>query len=99
VRAAQLLDIAGGIAFYGTRLPQYMDSPLKPPMLGHYGTDDSRIPPEMLKLVTDYLPEFEEHMYDAGHAFANDTRPESYDQTSADLAHGRTKAFLKTHVG
>lgn len=99
LRAAQKLDIAGGVAFYGTRLPQYLDCPLKAPMLGHFGTDDSHIPPEMLQQAKDYLPELEVHMYDTGHAFANDARPESYDKVSADLAHSRTETFLKAHVG
>lgn len=99
LRAAQKLDIAGGVAFYGTRLPQYLDSPLNAPMLGHFGKDDSHVPAEMLQQAEDYLPELEVFMYDTGHAFANDARPESYDQSSAELAHTRTEAFLKAHVG
>lgn len=99
LRAAQKLDIAGGVAFYGTRLPQYLDSPLVAPMLGHFGKDDSHVPPEMLQLAKDYLPDLEVHMYDTGHAFANDERPESYDKASAELAHSRTEAFLQAHVG
>lgn len=99
LRAAQKLDIAGGVAFYGTRLPQYLNCQLRAPMLGHFGKDDSHVPPEMLQQARDYLPKLEVHMYDTGHAFANDARPESYDKVSAELAHTRTEAFLKTHVG
>ncbi|WP_269583941.1 dienelactone hydrolase family protein [Roseibium sp. Sym1] len=98
IRAAQKLDIAGGVAFYGTRLPQYLDCPLKAPVLGHFGTSDDHVPPEMLDQAKAYLPELEVHMYDAGHAFANDARP-SYVAGAADLAHQRTEAFLEKVIG
>ena len=74
LRAAQDIDIAGAIAFYGTRLTQYLDA------------------------TKAYLPEIEIHMYDAGHAFANDARP-SYVADAANTAHARSLTFLKTHVG
>ena len=53
----------------------------------------------MLQQAQDYLPEMEVHVYDAGHAFANDARPAMYDEASAELAHQRTEAFLAAHVG
>lgn len=99
IRAAQKLNIAAGISFYGTRLPQYLDSPLKAPVLGHYGKTDDHIPEEMRQQAMDYLPELEILMYDAGHAFANDARPAAYHQDSAELAHTRTEAFLALHIG
>jgi carboxymethylenebutenolidase len=94
VRSAQKLDIAGAVVFYGTRLPQYLDSPLNAPVLGHFGTKDDHIPPEMLDEAKAYLPEMEVHMYEAGHAFANDARP-AYAAEAADLAHERTRDFLQ----
>lgn len=98
LRAAQKLDIACGVAFYGTRLPQYLDSPLKAPMLGHFGSKDDHVPPEMLDAARAYLPQWEIHMYDAGHAFANDARP-TYVPDAAARAHERTSAFLAEHIG
>ncbi|SFI14446.1 dienelactone hydrolase family protein [Albimonas pacifica] len=98
LRAAQKLDVAGGIAFYGTRLPQYLDAPLKAPMLGHFGTTDDHVPPAMLEEAKAALPEWEIHMYEAGHAFANDARP-SYAPDAAALAHERSLAFLRGHLG
>ncbi|MBN9671515.1 dienelactone hydrolase family protein [Roseibium aggregatum] len=94
IRCAQKLDVAGAVSFYGTRLPQYLDSPLKAPVLGHFGTTDDHVPSEMLEEVKAYLPELEVHMYEAGHAFANDARP-TYVPEAADLAHERTAAFLE----
>ena len=98
LRAAQDLDIAAGVAFYGTRLPQYLDRPLKAAFLGNFGSKDDHVPAEMLDQAKAYLPDMEIHMYDAGHAFANDARP-SYVADAADVAHARTAEFLAKYVG
>lgn len=98
LRAAQKLNIAAGISFYGTRLPQYLDSPLKAPFLAHFGDKDDHTPAEMIEQAKTYLPEMEFHMYEAGHAFANDARP-SYVAAAADLGHKRTQDFLAKHLG
>jgi carboxymethylenebutenolidase len=43
---------------------------------------------------------YELHMYEgANHAFNNDTNASRYNKQAADLAWGRTVAFLKTHAG
>jgi carboxymethylenebutenolidase len=98
LRAAQKLDVACAVSFYGTRLPQYLDSPLRAPLQGHFGKTDEHVPPEMLKQAMDYLPEMDVFTYYAGHAFANDARP-AYVPEAAELAHQRTAEFLKHHVG
>ena len=98
LRAAQKTDADATVAFYGTRLPQYLDSPLRAPMLGHFGRSDDHVPPEMLAEAQAYLPQMEVHLYDAGHAFANDARP-SYVAAAADLAHARTEEFFAKHLG
>jgi carboxymethylenebutenolidase len=94
IRAAQKLEISGAVAFYGTRLPQYLDCQLKAPVLGHFGSKDDHIPADMLKQAQDYLTDFDVHLYETGHSFANDARPGFYDEPSAELAHERTKEFL-----
>jgi carboxymethylenebutenolidase len=98
LRAAQVLDVGCAVAFYGTRLPIYLDRPLKAPMLAHFGAQDDHVPPAMRDAAQAYLPEMEMHLYDAGHAFANDARP-SFVPDAAALAHDRTAAFLAAHVG
>ena len=98
LRAAQVLDIAGAVAFYGTRLPQYLDRSLKAPLMAHFGTLDDHVPPEMRAEAQAYLPEMEVHLYEAGHAFANDARP-SFVPEAAALAHERTGAFLARVLG
>jgi carboxymethylenebutenolidase len=97
IRAAQVLDISCAVAFYGTRLPQYLDRPLRAPVLGHFGTKDDHVPPEMLDAARAALPEMEVHLYKVGHAFANDARP-SHVPDAAELAHSRTLGFLRAHM-
>ena len=96
IRAAQKFDIAGAVSFYGTRLPQYQDCPLKAPVLGHFGELDDYVPEEMLNAAKAYFDDFHVHTYDAGHAFANDARPDSYSEADAQLAHERTQKFLQS---
>ncbi|MBF9044097.1 dienelactone hydrolase family protein [Rhodobacterales bacterium HKCCE4037] len=98
IRSAQVLDVACAVAFYGTRLPQYLDRPLKAPVLAHFGTEDDHVPPEMRAEAQAALPDMEVHLYEAGHAFANDARP-SYRPEAATLAHERTAEFLAAHLG
>lgn len=98
VRAAQVLDIDAGIAFYGTRLADRMNAPLKAPFLAHFGARDDHAPEDLRNQVIAYFPGIEAHVYDAGHAFANDARP-AHVPEAADLAHARTEAFLKRTIG
>lgn len=99
IRAAQVLPVSGAVSFYGTRLPNYLGDPLKAPVLGHFGTTDDHVPPEMLAEAKAALPEMEVHLYEAGHAFANDARPAAYVAEAAETAHARTKTFLARALG
>jgi len=98
LRTAQKLDIDGAIVFYGTRLEQYLDCPLKVSVLGHFGNDDPHVPDEVLTKATHYLPELRAHVYPAGHAFANDAR-DAYVKSAADLAHERNVEYLQHILG
>lgn len=98
IRTGQVLDVAAAVAFYGTRLPQYLDKPLRAPVLAHFGSQDDHVPAEMREEAMAKLPEMEVHLYDAGHAFANDARP-SYVPEAAQKAHALTEAFLARHLG
>ena len=51
----------------------------------------------MLAEAQAYLPQMEVHLYDAGHAFANNARP-SFVADADALAHQRTEAFFATHL-
>ncbi|KJE36630.1 dienelactone hydrolase [Thalassospira sp. HJ] len=97
LRTAQTLDVAAGVSFYGTRLDQYLDKPLSVPFLGHFGLSDDHVPVEMIEEAKAALPGMEVHMYEAGHAFANEARP-SYVASAAEVAHARTVEFLAQHL-
>lgn len=98
LRAAQGPGVACGVSFYGTRLGQYLDPPLRVPVQGHFGRHDDHTPPEVLAALTAAQPLVEVHLYDAGHAFANEARAAHVPQ-AAELAHQRTEAFLARHLG
>ena len=93
LRCAQELDVAGAVSFYGTRLATLLEKSLRAPMLFHFGTRDDHSPAEVIEQVRAAFPEAEIHLYDAGHAFANDARS-SYVGDAAKTAHARTEAFL-----
>jgi carboxymethylenebutenolidase len=98
LRAAQVLDVACAVPFYGTKLDSYRIAPLRAPVQGHFGATDSHVPPEMLAAAQAYWPEMEIFTYDAGHAFANDARPESHVASAAEQAHARAEAFIAAHM-
>ncbi len=69
------------------------------PVLAHFAKHDSWAKPEYAFAIRDTLAAvgkpMELHVYDAQHAFANDTRPEVYDEAATKLAWERTVAFLR----
>ena len=93
LRCAQELNIAGAVAFYGTRLGGMLDKALQAPVLFHFGTRDDHSPPEVIEQVRAAYPEAEIHLYESGHAFANDARS-SYAPAEAASAHRRSRVFL-----
>jgi carboxymethylenebutenolidase len=94
VRAAADIELRGAIAFYGTRLPTYLDCKPKCPLLFHFGTTDPNSTPEIIEQVRKAFPSAETHLYSAGHAFANDVRP-TYVADAAQSARARTLDFLE----
>ncbi len=96
-------SLAGGVAYYG-RQPAAADVPkITAPLMLHYASLDERINAG----IADYEAAlkaagkaYELHMYDGvNHAFNNDSNAARYDKAAADLAWGRTVAFLKKHAG
>jgi len=76
---------------------------LQTPLLGHFGTLDTSINPEMVGAFQQRLRAagkqdlLTTHWYTAGHAFANPTGGR-YDQDDAELAWARTHTFLATYL-
>jgi carboxymethylenebutenolidase len=77
-------------------LPNYLNLKPKCPLLFHFGSKDPNTPPETIEAVRCAFPTAEIHLYDAGHAFANDVRP-AYVPEAAATARSRTLEFLRKH--
>lgn len=92
-------DLAAGVAYYGMQ-PKAEEVPkIKAALLLHYAGLDERIDAgiDAYKKALDAAHvEYAVYVYDgANHAFNNDTSAARYDKKAADLAWGRTIAFLK----
>ena len=68
------------------------------PTLLHFGEKDKSIPPSEIEALRAAFPAGEYQLYPAGHAFANEERPDHYDAPAASLARTRTDAFLTQHI-
>lgn len=94
LKAASTLNIVSAISYYGTRLPNFLDVPPRCPTLFHFGaTDMKNTPPEVIEAVQTAIPNAEIHIYDAGHAFANDAR-KTFVPDVAETARDRSQVFL-----
>ena len=95
--------VGAAVDFYGIH-PNVAIDPARVtvPVQGHFGSRDSSIPldgvRDLAANVTAAGGRFELHVYDADHAFFNDTRPAVYDAAAANLAWDRTISFLRTHL-
>ena len=95
LRSAGELEPAGAVSFYGTNLVPLLGKAPRCPVLFHFGATDTHSTPEVIAAVRKVIPSAETHVYEAGHAFANDARPNFYVRQAAQTAHARTLAFLR----
>lgn len=98
LRVAQELALPA-ISYYGARNTAFLDTPLKAPVMFHFGETDTSIPPEAVQAHRDKLPGMDVFVYPTGHAFNRDVDPQHYDAASAKLALQRSLEFLRKHVG
>ena len=94
--------LSAGVAYYGQQPAAADVAKIKAPLLLHYAGLDDRIDagiPAFEEALKAGGKIYEIHMYDGvNHAFNNDTNAARYDKAAADLAWGRTIAFLKKYV-
>ena len=99
--AATIPHLGAAVPFYGVP-PHGEWSRIKAPVLAHFARRDAWAKPAAAEAVRDAVVAaggtMEVHVYDADHAFVNDTRPEVHDPENARLAWERTVAFLKDHL-
>jgi carboxymethylenebutenolidase len=97
-------DLDAAVAYYGAQpKDEAAIAKIEAPLLLHYAGLDERINAgiEAYKKALDAnKKEYTVYVYDGvNHAFNNDTSAARYDKTAADLAWGRTIAFLKEKLG
>ncbi|KQT52863.1 MULTISPECIES: dienelactone hydrolase family protein [unclassified Aureimonas] len=96
-------DLAAGVAYYGRQAPAEDVPKIKAALMLHYAGLDERINagiPAFEAALKAAGTDYEVFVYDGvNHAFNNDTSAARYDKAAADLAWGRTTAFLKDKLG
>jgi carboxymethylenebutenolidase len=100
--AVNSADLAAGVVYYGSQ-PKAADVPkITAPLLLNYAGLDERINagiPAFEEALKANSKAYELHIYEsANHAFNNDANAARYNKEAADLAWGRTVAFLKKYA-
>ena len=100
--AVRIPDLSAAVPFYGGQ-PANEDVPkIKAPLLLHYAGLDQRTNagiPAFREALEKDGKDFQIYVYEgANHAFNNDTSAARYDKKAADLAWGRTIAFLNKYL-
>ncbi len=99
--AAAGTALAAAVAYYGMPRPPDQVPRITAPLLLHYAGLDDRINagvPAFEEALKKNGKKYELHVYaGANHAFNNDTNAARYNKEAADLAWGRTIAFLKKY--
>jgi carboxymethylenebutenolidase len=101
--ATQVRDLSAVVAFYGLPGPEYSDwSRVTAPVLAHFARRDQWAKPELAqdiqRAITEHGGKMDLHLYDADHAFANDTRPEVHDPEATKLAWQRSMDFFHAQL-
>ncbi len=94
-------DIAAGVVFYGVEGVDF--SQVRAPFQGHFGLEDESVSPEWARQMEADMQgvglETDFYFYPgAGHWFFEEDRPPHFNRPAAELAWGRTVAYLKKHL-
>jgi carboxymethylenebutenolidase len=77
-------------------------SKIRAPIQAHFAARDQWAKPELAEVIKEEVERrgqtMELHIYDADHAFVNDTRPDVYNIEAAKLAWRRATEFLHKHL-
>lgn len=95
--------LSAGVAYYGKQALSADVPKITAPLMLHYGGLDERINAGIAEFEAALKAAgktYELFVYDGvNHAFNNDTSEARYNKPAADLAFGRTVAFLKRYAG
>lgn len=87
--ACRCQGLSAASCFYGRRIPELMAKTPACPTILHFGRHDPSIPMTVVEAISAAQPELPIHVYEAGHGFVSDRRPE-HKADAADLARLRT---------
>ncbi len=101
--ACHVPGLSAAVAFYGVPRADKVDyAKVAAPIQAHFGARDPHATVAKAEAMRDAVlgggGSFELCVYDADHAFVNDTRPAVYSQENAELAWGRMLAFFRQHA-
>jgi len=101
--ACHVAGLGAVVPFYGIPPAEKVDyTKVTAPISMHVAKKDQWVTPEKAEAVKKAVEAgghaMELHVYDADHAFVNDTRPEVHDAANAKLAWDRMVAFFKKHL-
>jgi carboxymethylenebutenolidase len=102
--ACHVPGLAAVVPFYGVPPAEKVDyAKVTAPVLAHFAKVDQWATVEKAEAIKAQIQAAGKttmhlEVYDAGHAFMNDARPEAYDEKSAKLAWQRSVDFLKKHL-
>jgi carboxymethylenebutenolidase len=102
--AVEVVGLAAVVGFYGLPDVDTTDwSKVTAPVLAHFASRDTWAPVAAAEVVRDRIRKaggsMDLDVYEADHAFMNDTRPEVYSAENAGLAWHRSVTFLHKHLG
>jgi carboxymethylenebutenolidase len=102
--ASAIPELGAVVPFYGIPPVERLDfDKMKAPILAHFASRDQwatvASATEIQKKVEAHHGSMRLEVYEADHAFVNDTRPDAYAPEAAKLAWERTIAFLHQHLG
>lgn len=101
--ACHVEGLSAVVPFYGIPPAEKVDyTRVTAPVLAHFAKKDEWATVAKAQVIEEQLvaqgKPMQLEVYDAGHAFMNDSRPEAYDEKSAKLAWQRSVDFLKKHL-
>lgn len=98
--AAHIAGLSAAAPFYGLPPAEKVDyAKVTAPIQMHVAKNDEWVTVAKAEAVKAQIGDkMELHVYDAQHAFVNDTRPEVHSPDNAKLAWGRMVAFFQKHL-
>lgn len=89
--------LACAIAYYGSRIVNFVDERPQVPTMMQVGRRDASLPLAQVHAIGERYPEIAIHEYDAGHGFDCDHRGD-FDSTASAHAMTRSLAFMAQHM-